>query len=232
MSAAITIKADKLLKQLNLLQRASFSEAAEQALKSFGFESREILSDAMKAEYKHATNYTLKSPRFKQNGLTLTIGINDDPRQNQSAAKYLQPTDRTGGIQRKPIQPTTLSGFIRGRFGTNKVAVPAPDSRAGRLFINAVGNVRGKKVKTLISQLASPSASYKEQYFVVTDRRGGLSPGIWRRYRAKNSVVLAFALLDQKPTQKTSIDIHGLLIKEAQQQLPVLIERKLRRLLS
>ena len=40
---------------------------------------------------------------------------------------------------------------------------------------------------------------------------------------------LAFALLDQKPTQDTSIDIHALLLKEAEQRLPVLIEQKLRR---
>ena len=30
--------------------------------------------------------------------------------------------------------------------------------------------------------------------------QSGLGPGIWRKYRAKNAVSLAFALLDQKPT--------------------------------
>ena len=43
---------------------------------------------------------------------------------------------------------------------------------------------------------------------------------------------LAFALLDQNPTQDTSIYIHVLLLKEAEQRLPVLIEQKLRRLLG
>ena len=42
---------------------------------------------------------------------------------------------------------------------------------------------------------------------------------------------LAFALLDRKPTQDTSIDIHALLLKEAEQRLPVLIQQKLDRLL-
>ena len=67
----------------------------------------------------------------------------------------------------------------------------------------------------------------------MTERHGGLGPGIWRRYRVKNAVSLAFALLDQKPTQDTSIDIHGhgLLLKEAEQRLPVLIQQKLDRLL-
>ena len=77
----------------------------------------------------------------------------------------------------------------------------------------------------------SDVASYREQYFVLTERHGGLGPGVWRRYRAKNAVSLAFALLDQKPTQDTSIDVHGLLLKEAEQRLPVLLQQKLDRLL-
>ena len=106
-----------------------------------------------------------------------------------------------------------------------------PGSRAGRQFINKQGNLKGKKFQSLISQLSSPSASYREQYFVLVERRGGLGPGIWRKYRAKNAVSLAFALLDQKPAQDTSIDIHALLLKEAEQRLTEIVEGKLRRLL-
>ena len=106
-----------------------------------------------------------------------------------------------------------------------------PGFRAGRLFVASNGNLKGKKVQSLISQLSSPSATYREQYFVLVERHGGLGPGIWRKYRAKNAVSLAFALLDQKPTQDTSIDIHALPLKEAEQRLPVLVEQKLRRLL-
>ena len=98
--------------------------------------------------------------------------------------------------------------------------------------MNKNGNLKGNKVQNLISQLALPSASYREQYFVLTERQGGLGAGVWRKNRAKSAVSLAFALLDQKPTQDTSIDIHALLLKEAEQRLPVLIEQKLRRLLG
>ena len=38
-------------------------------------------------------------------------------------------------------------------------------------------------------------------------------------------------LLDRKPKVDTQIDFHGLLLKEAEQRLPVLIQQKLRRLL-
>ena len=228
---AITHNIDSIIKKLNLIEKAYLPQAAEQALKSFGFESRKTLADEMRNRYQTATNYTLKSPRFKQEGLDLTIFINDDQSQNQSAAEYLFPTDRSDGRRQKSIKPTTLAGFLQGKYGTNRIPVPVPGSRAGRQFINKAGNLKGKKVQSLISQLTSPSASYREQYFVLTERHGGLGPGIWRRYRAKDAVSLAFALLDQKPTQDTSIDIHGLLLKEAEQRLPVLIQQKLDRLL-
>ena len=185
----------------------------------------------MRSRYQTATNYTLKSPRFKQDGLNLSIYINDDQSQNQSAAEYLFPTDRSDGPRRKPIKPTTLAGFLQGKYGTNKIPVPVPGSRAGRQFINKAGNLKGKKVQSLISQLSSPSASYREQYFVLTERHGGLGPGIWRRYRVKNAVSLAFALVDQKPKVDTQIDFHGLLLKDAEKRLPGMVEDKLRRLL-
>ena len=227
----ITHNIDDIFKQLTLVEKAYLPQAASQALKSFGFESRKILADEMKSRYATATNYTLRSPRYEVKGSTLRLYINDDQSQNQSAAEFLYPTDHSDGRRRKPIKPTTLAGFLQGKYGTNKIPVPVPGSRAGRQFINKDGNLKGKKVQSLISQLTSPSASYREQYFVLTERHGGLGPGIWRKYRVKNAVSLAFALLDRKPTQDTSIDIHALLLKEAEQRLPVLIEEKLRRLL-
>ena len=232
MGKSVTFNFKKLERELNKIQKLYLKQASEQALKSFGFESRKILADAMRDQYKTATNYTLRSPRFEQRGTELRIFINDDQSQNQSAARYLFPTDSSDGRRRKPIKPTTLAGFLQGKYGTNKIPVPVPGSRAGRQFVNKNGNLKGKKVQTLISQLASPSASYREQYFVLVERHGGLGAGIWRRYRTKDAVSLAFALLDQKPTQTASIDIHAVLIKEAEQRLPALIEQKLRRLLG
>ena len=230
MSASITFDAEKLIKKLNLIEKAYLPEAANKALRSFGFESRKTLADAMREKYQTATNYTLSSPRYKVEGHTLTISILDDPRQNQSAAQYLQPTDRSGGVTRKEIQPTTLAGVMR-RFGTNKLPVPQPNTRAGRAFIAKNGNLKGKKVQSLISQLTSGNPAGSERYFVITDKHGGLGPGIWRRYRVKNAVSLAFALVDQKPKVDTQIDFHGLLLESAKERLPVLMEQKLRHLL-
>ena len=106
----------------------------------------------MRAEYRTATNYTLRSPRFEQRGTELRIFIEDDQSQNQSAAEYLFPTDAKGGVNQKEVLPTTLSGVLR-KFGSNKIAAPVPGSRAGRQFIDKRGNLKGKKVQSLISQL-------------------------------------------------------------------------------
>ena len=232
MSATIKIDMRGVEKTLTQIEKLFTRQAAQQALKTYGFESRKILQDEMKRKYQHATNYTLRSPRYEVKGSTLRLYINDDQSQNQSAAKYLSPTDRTGGIQQKPIQPTTLSGALRALYGTNKVAVPAPNTRAGRLFIASNGNLKGMRVKTLLSQLSSPSTGYREQYFVTTERKGRLGPGIWRRYRVKNQISLAFALVDQKPKVETQIDFHGLLLEDAQRRLPALVKQKLDRLLG
>ena len=56
-------------------------------------------------------------------------------------------------------------------------------------------------------------------------------PKVEQSHLVNLSFQLAFALVDQKPTQDTSIDIHGLLLKEAEQRLPVLIQQKLNHLL-
>ena len=230
MSVSVSFDLKKLERRLTEIEKVFLPQAAEQALKQFGFESRKTLADEMKSRYQTATNYTLRSPRYKVEGQTLTVSILDDPKQNQSAAKYLQPTDRTGGVTRKEVQPTTLAGVMR-RFGTSKRPIPQTNTRAGRQFIAANGNLKGKKVQSLISQLTSPNPGAREQYFVITQKHGGLGPGIWRRYRVKNAVNLAFALVDRKPKVDTQIDFHGQLLDSAQERLPELVQQKMRRLL-
>ena len=67
---------------------------------------------------------------------------------------------------------------------------------------------------------------------MIADRRGGLGPGIWRRYRVKNTVSLAFALVDRKPKVETRIDFRRVLLESAQERLPELVQQKLRMLLN
>ena len=48
MGASITFNVDKLIKKLDIIQKSHLPRAAEQALKSFGFDARELLQKEMK----------------------------------------------------------------------------------------------------------------------------------------------------------------------------------------
>ena len=229
MGASITFNVDKLIRKLDIIQKSHLPKASEQALKSFGFDVRELLQKEMQREYESPSAYTLRSPYFKQDGMTLTVGISDKARSGLSPAQYLAPTDKTGGRLRKPAAPTSLDGAMLKRYGLDDLAVPVASSRAGSQFLNSKGALRSRKVEYLLAQLSAPGQG-REQYFVVKPGDSStLKPGIFRRYRLKSTISQAFVFAKQQQTAK--IDYHGVIKKAAAERLPKLIETKLSRLL-
>ena len=229
---AITHNLDSLIKRLNVIEKAYLPDAAKAALKSFGFEARDILKNEMKEKYGSVTPFTERSPYFKikDGGYGLVIGIND--KANGTAPnRYLAPTDRTDGGGAKEIAPTSFAGALRRRYGLDEIPVPVKSSRAGRQFIDKRGNVKPRKVKNLLNYLESPDNAALERYFLVPEKKGRLSPGIYRRYRVKNQLSMAFKLPATTPKQKPVLDFHGVIRKAAEEKLPELIQRKLRRLM-
>ena len=229
---AITHNLDSLIKRLNVIEKAYLPQAAKAALKSFGFEARDILKNEMKEKYGSVTPFTERSPYFKikDGGYGLVIGIND--KANGTAPnRYLAPTDRTDGGGAKEIAPTSFAGALRRRYGLDEIPVPVKSSRAGRQFIDKRGNVKPRKVKNLLNYLESPDNAALERYFLVPEKKGRLSPGIYRRYRVKNQLSMAFKLPATPPKQKPVLDFHGVIRKAAEDQLPELIAKKLRKLM-
>ena len=112
MGASITFNVDKLIKKLDIIQKSHLPKAAEQALKSFGFDVRELLQDEMRREYESPNAFTLNSPYFKQDGLTLAVGISDRSNGGLSPAQYLNPTNKSSGSLRKPVAATSLDGAM------------------------------------------------------------------------------------------------------------------------
>ena len=230
MGASITFNVDKLIKKLDIIERSHLPKASEQALKSLGFDLREVLQKEMEQEYESQSAYTLRSPYFKQDGMTLTIGISDKARSGLSPAQYLAPTDKSGGRFRKPTAPTSLDGAMLKRYGLDDLAVPVASSRAGSQFLNAKGGLRSRKVQYLLDQLSAPGTG-REQYFVVKPGSGShLTAGIYRRYKVKSDISMAFKFARQQSTP--SIDFHSVIRKEAEERLPRLIQTKLARLLA
>ena len=192
MGASITFNVDKLIRKLDIIQKSHLPKASEQALKSFGFDVRELLQKEMQREYESPSAYTLRSPYFKQDGMTLTVGISDRARSGLSPAQYLAPTDKSGGRLRKPAAPTSLDGAMLKRYGLDDLAVPVASSRAGSQFLNAKGGLRSRKTQYLLDQLANPGSG-RESYFVIKPGSGSrLTAGIYRRYRVKNEISAAF----------------------------------------
>ena len=229
MGASITFNVDKLIKELDLIQKSHLPKAAEQALRSFGFDVRELLQDEMRREYELPNAFTLNSPYFKQDGLTLTVGISDRSNGGLSPAQYLNPTNKTSGSLRKPVAATSLDGAMLARYGIKDIAVPVESSRAGSQFLNSKGALRSRKVQYLLSQLENPGSG-REQYFVIKPGDSStLKPGIFRRYRLKGTLSQAFVFAKQKQTP--TIDFHGVIRKAAEERLPGLIQTKLSRLL-
>ena len=230
MGKSVTFNVDKLIKKLDLIEKVHVPKAAEQALRSFGFDVRELLQQEMQREYESPSAYTLRSPYFKQNGLTLTVGISDKASSGLSAAQYLAPTDKSQGRFRKPAAPTALDGAMLARYGIKDIAVPVESSRAGKQFLNAKGGLRSRKVQYLLDQLSAPGTG-REQYFVVKPGSGShLTAGIYRRYKVKSDISMAFKFARQQSTP--SIDYHSVIKREAEERLPRLIQTKLAKLLA
>ena len=230
MGASITFNVDKLIRKLDIIQRSHLPKASEQALKSLGFDLREVLQKEMEQEYESPSAYTLRSPFFRQEGMTLTVGVSDKARSGLSPAQYLAPTDKSGGRFRKPAAPTSLDGAMLARFGIKDLAVPIESSRAGSQFLNAKGGLRSRKVQYLLDQLVNPGSG-RESYFVVKPGSGNrLTPGVYRRYRVKSDISMAFKFAKQQSTP--SIDFHATIKKEAEARLPRLIQTKLAKLLA
>ena len=230
MGASITFNFDKLIRKLDIIQKSHLPKASEQALKRLGFDLREMLQSEMEREYESPSAFTLRSPYFKQDGMTLTVGISDKARSGLSPAQYLAPTDKTGGRLRKPTAPTSIDGAMLKRYGLDDLALPVASSRAGSQFLNSKGALRSRKVQYLLDQLANPGSG-REQYFVVKPGDSStLKPGVFRRYRLKGTISQAFVFAKQQQT--TSIDYHGVIKKAAAERLPKLIQSKLSRLLG
>lgn len=230
MGASITFNVDRLIKKLDIIQKSHLPKAAEQALKSFGFDARELLQKEMQDKYGAVTPFTLRSPYFKQNGLELLIGISDKAN-GVAPNRYLAPTDRSQGAGRKPVQPISLAGALRARYGIDDIPVPVRSSRAGSQFLDQRGNLKSRKVQRLLDQLENPGQGREDYFLIKPGQSSHLSGGIYRRYRLKTANLSNVFTFKSQMSQQPTLDFEGVLLEAARKELPVLIQKKLDHLL-
>ena len=116
------------------------------------------------------------------------------------------------------------------RYGIRDIAVRVIFSRAKSQFLNAKGGLRSRKVQYLLSQLENPCSGLENYFVVKPGSSNRLTPGVYRRYKLKGDISMAFKFAKQQSTP--SIDFHGVIRKEAETGLPRLIQSKLAKLLA
>ena len=104
MARIITHNIDAVIKQLDTFQRSHLPKAASQALKSFGFDSRELLQKEMDTKFGSVSSYTRRSPYFRQRRYELLIGISDKSNSGVAPNRYLSTTDASKVGSASPLR--------------------------------------------------------------------------------------------------------------------------------
>ena len=232
---AITHNIDDIIRDLSLIQRSHLPKAASQALRSFGFDARELLQKEMRDKYAAVTPFTERSPYFKvKSGMgryELLLGISDKAN-GVPPRNYLGPTDRSRGGGKQEVQPTSFAGALRARYGIDQIPVPVRSSRAGAQFIDKRGNVKARKVQRLLDQLQNPGKGREDYFLIKPGQKSHLSPAIYRRCRLKSANLSAVFTFASQVTQRPTLNFEKTVLDAARRELPGLIQRKLDRLMG
>lgn len=180
------------------LRRKQLRYAVAVALTRTGQDVRVALYDEMGRVFDRPTRYTLRSlflKRATKETLTARVWLIDDygSWSNTHSAWYLKPQIFGGSRLQKRFEKLLAE---RGHMPAGHVAVPANGAKLDRY-----GNVNRGQIVQIMSQLRVQAFGGYEsrrtgstrsnrtiarqgvEYFAVTQKRGGLVPGIWLRKR-------------------------------------------------
>jgi hypothetical protein len=238
MARTIEFDVDALIGKVDALRGAQLPYAGNQALKQLGFQLRGELQREMRDKFENPVPFTISSPRYRVDGLELTVSISKDGAKGQDPARYLFPvTAEGGGVGGgKPAYITRFTRAVRalGVVDASYYAIPFLKGRGVRL--NAYGNMSPGQYQQVLQGLRTGTGAGKQgsqwRYFSVPDgRKGGasgrgrLKPGI---YRAKsNDVQLLFNYARKQPTVPVLFDFEGVVTRRSQEILPSLLSKAL-----
>jgi hypothetical protein len=237
MARSIEFDAEKLIGSIDALRGAQLPFAGNRALQQLGFQLRGELQREMRDKFENPVPFTLSSPRYRVDGLELTVSISKDGAKGQDPARYLFPVTAEGGGAGggKPAYITRFTRAVRalGIVDASYYAIPFLKGRGVR--VNAYGNMSPGQYQQTLQGLKTGAGAGKQgsqwRYFSVPDGRGGgrntgrLKPGI---YRAKsNDVQLLFTYARRQPTVPVLFDFEGVVARRSQELLPSLLSRAL-----
>lgn len=235
MARTIEFDAQALIGSIDALRGAQLPFAGNRALRQLGFFLRADLQKEMRDKFENPVPFTINSPRYRVDGLELTVSISKDGAKGQDPARYLYPVTAEGGVGgSKPAYITRFTRAVRalGIVDASYYAIPFLQGRGVR--VNAYGNMTpGQYQQTLQGLKTGVGAGRRGsqwRYFSVPDnrkagKRGNLKPGI---YRAKtNDVQLLFTYARRQPTVPVLFDFEGVVRERSQTLLPSLLSKAL-----
>lgn len=243
MARSVTFDVNQLIGALDVIQGTQIRYAGTQAMKRLGYELREESKQLMARTFNNPVPFTLSSPRYAADGLSVRMSIYDGPApKGQDPAKYLYPVSTEDTQGSKPAYPTRFIKALqaRGIVGSNYYAVPWLRGRG--VPVNAYGNVPPAFYAATLAGLArqgAPGAPRTRQagwqYISVPDQRIGPAvrrtsslerrPGI---YRVKGrELEFLFGLQTKQPTVPTKFDWRGHLTRRAEPLLSRLLSQEL-----
>jgi len=236
MASSIEFDAQAVIGRIDALRGAQLPFAGNRALRGLGFLLRAELQKEMRDKFENPVPFTINSPRYRVDGLELTVSISKDGAKGQDPARYLFPVTAEGGGAGggKPAYITRFTRAVRalGIVDASYYAIPFLDGRGVR--VNSYGNMTPGQYQQTLQGLRTGTGAGRQgsqwRYFSVPDgrkpgKRGNLKPGI---YRAKsNDVQLLFTYARRQPTVPVLFDFEGVVSRRSQELLPSLLSKAL-----
>ena len=235
MARSIEFDAQALIGKIDALRGAQLPFAGNRALRQLGFQLRGELQKEMRDKFQNPVPFTINSPRYRVDGLELTVSISKDGAKGQDPARYLYPVTAEGGVGgSKPAYITRFTKAVRalGIVDASYYAIPFLQGRGVR--VNAYGNMTPGQYQQTLQGLKTGVGAGRQgsqwRYFSVPDgrkpgKRGNLKPGI---YRAKTGdVQLLFTYARRQPTVPVLFDFEGVVRERSQAILPSLLSKAL-----
>ena len=230
MARSIEFDVDALIGKVDALRGAQLPFAGNRALKQLGFQLRGELQREMRDKFENPVPFTLSSPRYRVDGLELTVSISKDGAKGQDPARYLYPVTQGGDAY---ITRFTRAVRALGIVGPEYYAIPFLGGVGVRK--NAYENMLPAQYTQTLAGLKVGRGSGKQgsqwRYISIPDnrkapRKGGLKPGIYR-IKGRNEVNMLFTYARKHPQVPALFDFEGVVRDRAERILPSLLSKAL-----
>ena len=233
---------EKLIGDLNVIEKVQIPYAAERALNQWAYAfAKKELPREMRDAFNNPVPRTTSSAGYEVKGLEARIYIKDIQDKGQSAASYLYPVSTEDSRAAKPALDTRFVKFLRGlpdgskgrtrRITPNTYAIPNFESPAIRL--NQYGNVSPGQYSSIVTGLSNQSGqSGGYRYLSIPPgSRSNLSPGVYR-VKGRDNPQNLFNYTTKQPRVQPNFDMRLYAEDFADLELGKLLSKSLRQALG